>query len=914
MALHGFRLLTLGRLALEGAEGDPAAEALRKQRRKLAVLAVLALSQERLTRERLVQLFWGDQPESRGRHSLSEALSHLRRVLGPHAITARGLEVVLSHSAPLAVDALEFTAAVRAGHLAEALELYAGPFLDGADTAGSHGLEAWIEAQRQELERSFARVCEQEYVRLRGLRQWEEAATLAHRWLQADPLSEPAGLALLGALEGTEAADADARALREYRALRTRLLRDYGLTPGARLEARAAVLMERLAGSGAPDAAVEGTAAVAAPTPVAPASNAAANVAPATPAATNPPEAPGAAAAIAAEPADAAAAGQEAEPGSASPADELRVRRRRKWAIGVVSVLAVFCGWVVLRPRHFVPRPPPPSNTIAVLPFSVAGPPEYAYLGEGVVDLLSVNLDGAGPYRAVNPQAMLNAAHASPGTASREPARQVAARLGAGLYLVGDVVVAGNRLRMSATLLRRGQPDRVVAEANVEGKPDELFQLVDRLTTELLAASGSPVPVLGRLAAVTTKSLPALKHYLEGESNLRRGLYATAFEDFRAASQDDTTFALAHFRVAQAGNWAVPPAWSWDSILARSRLAAARAGRLAPRARLLVEAYADWAAGGYDEAETSYRAVVRTYPDDVEAWTGLGEVMFHTNPMRGRAFLESGPPFERVLALEPDNIGALTHLLRIRLRERRPAAVDSLVARLDALVPEAHTAEYHVLRAFANGGAQDQTRALERLRRTGDEEQTRVTAHRLAIYAGDDRAAARVLPLLLNRGLSPDVQAHARIWLAELEVTRGRWRAAEPHLAAAAALDSAVALEERGLLLALPFAPAGAAPRAAVEAALGRWAAARTPPAGYPWLGVYDGLHEVIRQYLLGLLQLRRGDRSAVLRRADALEGAPGKPIEREFARGMAESLRAHVAAEAGEADALAHFDAAHLR
>src|SRR5512142_2978236 len=119
-----FRLITLGRLGFEGGESDPAAEALRRQRRKLEVLAVLALACEPLSRDALVDMFWGEQDEARARHSLSEALSHLRRVLGPHALAARGFEVALNERAPLRVDAREFRVATRAERWADALALY----------------------------------------------------------------------------------------------------------------------------------------------------------------------------------------------------------------------------------------------------------------------------------------------------------------------------------------------------------------------------------------------------------------------------------------------------------------------------------------------------------------------------------------------------------------------------------------------------------------------------------------------------------------------------------------------------------------------------------------------------------------------------------------------------------------------
>src|SRR5687768_1860264 len=94
MAAVAFRFITLGRLALEGAGGE--VEELGKRRRKLALLAVLALSKRPLSRDTLIDLFWGEEPEERARHSLSDALSHLRRVLGRETITSHSDEVSLA--------------------------------------------------------------------------------------------------------------------------------------------------------------------------------------------------------------------------------------------------------------------------------------------------------------------------------------------------------------------------------------------------------------------------------------------------------------------------------------------------------------------------------------------------------------------------------------------------------------------------------------------------------------------------------------------------------------------------------------------------------------------------------------------------------------------------------------------------
>jgi tetratricopeptide (TPR) repeat protein len=131
----------------------------------------------------------------------------------------------------------------------------------------------------------------------------------------------------------------------------------------------------------------------------------------------------------------------------------------------------------------------------------------------------------------------------------------------------------------------------------------------------------------------------------------------------------------------------------------------------------------------------------------------------------------------------------------------------------------------------------------------------------------------------------------------------------------AATLNPAIALEEQALLAALPFAPAGVTRAAVAESALVRWDAAHTPPTGFPWLGVYNGLHAHFRLYLLGLLELRQGKTVAADRWAGELAALPGSHEAQELGRGLAESLRAHEAATTGQpARALARFDSARLR
>ncbi len=92
-------------------------------------------------------------------------------------------------------------------------------------------------------------------------------------------------------------------------------------------------------------------------------------------------------------------------------------------------------------------------NSVAVLPFSVRGGSDYDYLGAGMVDLLSTKLDGAGSWRSVDPRAVLGLVDRQGGGApDPERGRAIAEHLGAGLYVLGNIVAVGERLRLDASL------------------------------------------------------------------------------------------------------------------------------------------------------------------------------------------------------------------------------------------------------------------------------------------------------------------------------------------------------------------------------------------------------------------------------------------------------------------------------
>jgi DNA-binding SARP family transcriptional activator/TolB-like protein len=231
LSLNGFRLSTLGALSLMDSNGVSDAS-LSKRRRKLAVLVVLALSRRPVSRERLSEMFWGDEDETRARHSLSDALWNLRRVLGSDSIAMRQNEVSLSPTCSLTVDALELIAAVERRDHERVTELYVGPFLDCVNVANSASYTRWVTPLRDQMHRLWLTACGQRCLALARMRKWEECASLARRWLDSELLSTDAALYLLNALKAPGTIEAYRAALDEYDVLARRLERELQQSPG----------------------------------------------------------------------------------------------------------------------------------------------------------------------------------------------------------------------------------------------------------------------------------------------------------------------------------------------------------------------------------------------------------------------------------------------------------------------------------------------------------------------------------------------------------------------------------------------------------------------------------------------------------------------------------------------------------
>ncbi len=303
------------------------------------------------------------------------------------------------------------------------------------------------------------------------------------------------------------------------------------------------------------------------------------------------------------------------------------------------------------------------AQRIAVLPFRTSGA-GVELLGEGLVDLMSTNLDAIGGITTVEPRTVLQRWKERGSTIDLDGALAVGEAVDAGAVILGSVVATGNAVRLTADLYAR-DGDKL-ATAQVNGHADSVLSLVDGLSLALMREvwrSNEPLPSI-RVAGLTTTSIGALRAYLRGEQHYRTSAWDSAAVAFGEAVAEDSTFALAHYRLAMTYGWTGNAS---TRQAADAGMAAVRyASRLPPEERSLVIAYRMFQEGKTAATDSMLRYTA-AHPGDADGWYLLGESQYHTR--RNVAFTPAQlmAPFDRVLELDPSLTPAAIHPLETAL-------------------------------------------------------------------------------------------------------------------------------------------------------------------------------------------------------------------------------------------------------
>lgn len=323
---------------------------------------------------------------------------------------------------------------------------------------------------------------------------------------------------------------------------------------------------------------------------------------------------------------------------------------------------------------------------IAVVPFEVRGS-EVEVWREGMIDLLSTNLDGVGGFRTIDPRTVLARWSEDVGdgaaAADLDQTLRVAGATGARYAILGSLVGTGSDVRLATTIYDLASGERI-GQGQAEGAADDILPLTDELARTTLR---SLLEATGREGAadperLTTESLAALRHYLEGERAFRVARFDDAAASFEAALAEDSTFVAAMARLADTYGWV--EFVGAESVIEWGEKALARVDELPDRMALVVRAN-DALTRGRVDVLPELRDAVRRYPDDPEIWFLLGETLLHSAGPASSGYDEIFDAFQRASALDPEFAPYLPHIAELYASGKDSLRAREVTARYAAL-------------------------------------------------------------------------------------------------------------------------------------------------------------------------------------------------------------------------------------
>ena len=283
-----------------------------------------------------------------------------------------------------------------------------------------------------------------------------------------------------------------------------------------------------------------------------------------------------------------------------------RATRRKVLPAAAAAILCFGVFAVSYRANEIADEESPPR--VSVLPFeNRTGDPDLDWLGLGVSEMLLTEL--------------------------AESKGVVVSRAEAGTVVRGSYVRAGERVRIDAHI-ENGETKAIVGSEKVEGAIEtELLTMMEvltkrvRLRLEIAALGQDP-----DLAKMTTASVDAYRHYIEGLDRLHRGALNEAVPHFEEALRLDPEFATALVSLAmthgllgtevEKGRWTGSPEWvnaHWERRRALTERALELSHRLPGRERFFIEGQHHRMRGEDAQAIEAWERTVNLYRDHLFA-------------------------------------------------------------------------------------------------------------------------------------------------------------------------------------------------------------------------------------------------------------------------------------------------------
>jgi TolB-like protein/Tfp pilus assembly protein PilF len=294
----------------------------------------------------------------------------------------------------------------------------------------------------------------------------------------------------------------------------------------------------------------------------------------------------------------------------------------RRWALGVLTFLVL----LALSYRLIPFRPKVATNakitSLAVLPLkNLSGDPAQDYLADGMTEALIGRLANLRELRVVSHTSVMR---------FKDPqvsVPEIAKTLGVDGIVEGSVIRQGNRIRVTAQLIRGATDEHFWSETY-----DREFQDALALQSELAQTIAEKVRVTvsgeerERLAATRSVAPEVYESYLQGRFVVNKHNNQAAVEDgirfFEDAINRDPTFAPAYVGLAHAYRelgtvfLGGPPSETRPRVISTARKALELDPNLAEAHALLADVLQEqW---HWREAETEYRRALELNPNDAD--------------------------------------------------------------------------------------------------------------------------------------------------------------------------------------------------------------------------------------------------------------------------------------------------------
>ncbi len=431
--------------------------------------------------------------------------------------------------------------------------------------------------------------------------------------------------------------------------------------------------------------------------------------------------------------------------GHGAPAE----RKTRLWLImAAVLCICLPARWLVLRHRAIVTAVPT-VRSLAVLPLrNLSGDPAQEYLADGITEALIGRLANIHNLRVISHTSVTRF------KSSQLAIPEIARTLGVDAVVEGSVMKAGDRIRVTAQLIRGATDEHFWSETYTREMRDALT-----LESELAQSIAERVEVTvtgeehRRLSDVRPVAPEVYESYLKGRFALQQGNRAgdeQSIRYFEHASQKDPTFAPSYLGLAEAYTnlgtvfaGVTPEAtrpkatsfarkalaldpnlvkahvalaivlqqqWHWTDAEAEYRLAL----HLNPNDAEALSWFALWLVcqGRIDEAVASIERARAIDPMDVSG-DSVSRILFHAHRYDD-AIRES----RSALAVQPDNAMNFMGLGFALIASNRPAEAIPVLEKAISLSPGSPASIGILIRAYAHAGRRsDAIRLLGELKR-----------------------------------------------------------------------------------------------------------------------------------------------------------------------------------------------------